>query len=333
MTPLSKWIDGLAPEDSVSDACRRSLEDRLATVAYWLPLAARQINDDTEKVHQLRVSTRRAIAALKLYRDWLPRRPRRWLKQRLTQARQAAGAARDLDVLMKWMRQELENDANEHHNDDELGEVLQTAARERDEAQQPIEAVAKKCGKNNRLGRTTSDLLARVTPRGKAAEAFDDSFRDWAVTRLGRAAQQFFKSQPADANDLAELHQFRIRGKELRYTIELLAPAFGPHLRKECYPTVEKLQELLGDVNDCVAGAAQLRKWHQDAKSPEVRQQFEQLIERQRQALDEGIDKYGAWWTAERAETLRRGLATAGDEHEVKTSVPLPSEFVAEGHG
>src|SRR5262245_57840761 len=99
MTQLSKWVEGVDGDSSVSAACRRSLEDRLATVAYWLPLAARQIDDDVEKVHQLRVSTRRAIAALKLYRDWLPRRTRRWLKKRLNDSREAAGAARDLDVL------------------------------------------------------------------------------------------------------------------------------------------------------------------------------------------------------------------------------------------
>ena len=93
MAPLSKWIDGLAADSSVSAAARKSLEARLAAVAYWLPLAARPVDGDTERVHQLRVATRRAVAALKLYRDWLPRKPHRWLTKRLKKLRQAAGDA------------------------------------------------------------------------------------------------------------------------------------------------------------------------------------------------------------------------------------------------
>ena len=38
-----------AADGRVSDAARVSLEARLATVAYWLPLAARQIDDDVGK--------------------------------------------------------------------------------------------------------------------------------------------------------------------------------------------------------------------------------------------------------------------------------------------
>ena len=323
MTPLSKWIEGLAPDVSVSVAARFSIEDRLATVAYWLPLAARQSDDDTEKVHQLRVATRRAIAALKLYRDWLPRRPRRWLSKRLTEARQAAGAARDLDVLMTWLRQELGEEENC---------ALEIAVRERSDAQQPIVAIAKKCSHRNRLDHTTTEVIARVSPRDPAAVAYDDSFEEWAVTRLARAAQPFFASSPIDANDLEALHQFRILGKRLRYTIELVAPALGSQVRKKHYSTIQKLQELLGCVNDCVVGAAQLRKWRQATKNSQQRRLLEQLIDRERLELDAAIDEYNAWWTAERADALRKGLATAGDVHEIKTAPQLADQLVPERH-
>src|SRR5262245_27990506 len=99
MAASAKWIEGIGPESAVDDAARRSLEPRLSTVAHCLPLAAHLAEHDIEHVHRLRVATRRASAALKLYRDLLPRRARRWVKKRLRKIRRAAGDARDFDVL------------------------------------------------------------------------------------------------------------------------------------------------------------------------------------------------------------------------------------------
>src|SRR5215216_5421763 len=107
MAISGKWIDGIGPETPVADAARRSLELRLAVVANALPLAAHLSEHDIEHVHRLRVATRRAAAALKLYRDWLPLKPARWIKKRLRQIRRAAGETRDLDVLIERLQREL----------------------------------------------------------------------------------------------------------------------------------------------------------------------------------------------------------------------------------
>ena len=94
MGPSGKWIDGLLPDASVVDAARMSLSARLTAVAHWLPLAAYHAAQDIEHVHRLRTSTRRAMAAVQLYRDWLPPRKRRSIKKRLKKLRRAAGEAR-----------------------------------------------------------------------------------------------------------------------------------------------------------------------------------------------------------------------------------------------
>jgi CHAD domain-containing protein len=300
MARLSKWIDSIPAAGRVSDAARASLEVRLATVAYWLPLAARQIDEDVEKVHQLRVATRRAIAALKLYRDWLPRGEARWLSRRLKKTRRAAGAARDLDVLAEWMRNELDGRA---------GGLLARVADERAAAQPKIMAVADKSEQKNRFRRKMYGLLAGVRPRGRRQKTQDVSFHNWAESQLGQAAENFFAALPNQNSDLSALHQFRICGKQLRYTLELLASAFSPVLRDQHYPVVQKLQEQLGRINDCVAADAQLRRWRRKIDSPEEREIVDKLIERQRGQLDDAIAEYRGWWTPERAETLRQGLS------------------------
>lgn len=300
MARLSKWIDSIPAGGRVSDAARVSLEARLATVAYWLPLAARQIDDDIEKVHQLRVATRRALAALKLYRDWLPREGARWLSRRLKKIRRAAGTARDLDVLAEWMRKELNGSS---------GAVLALVADERAAAQPKIMTVADQCEEENRFRRRMYGLLTAVRPRGKRQKTQDVSFHNWAETQLAQAAESFFAALPNQNSDLSALHQFRIRGKRLRYTLELLASAFGSELREGLYPVVQELQEQLGQINDCVAADARLRRWRRKIDPPADLEVVDRLIVRQRVMLDESLATYRAWWTPERSDALRQGLA------------------------
>src|SRR5262245_14687895 len=56
-----KFISGIPAETPVSHAARDVLDARLEAVRYFLPRAAYSYNDDPEHVHQLRVSTRRAV--------------------------------------------------------------------------------------------------------------------------------------------------------------------------------------------------------------------------------------------------------------------------------
>ena len=82
MAASGKWIEGIGPDSTVDEAARRSLEVRLPAVNHWLPLAAYMAAQDVENVHRLRVSTRRPRAALRIYRDGLPRRRDRWRETR-----------------------------------------------------------------------------------------------------------------------------------------------------------------------------------------------------------------------------------------------------------
>jgi hypothetical protein len=64
-----RWVQGVSPADRTIDVAVRTLGGRLDAVLYYLPLAAEKADEDTEYVHQLRVWTRRATAALRLYED------------------------------------------------------------------------------------------------------------------------------------------------------------------------------------------------------------------------------------------------------------------------
>jgi CHAD domain-containing protein len=50
----------------------------------------------------------------------------------------------------------------------------------------------------------------------------------------------------------AELHAIRLASKRLRYTLELFRPCYGPGLKLRL-ADLQRLQQVLGEVNDCAA--------------------------------------------------------------------------------
>src|SRR3712207_1913020 len=99
-----KWISELTATTPLDDAARRVLTVRLGVVGHYLPLAVREADHDTEHVHQLRVGTRRARAALDLFACCLPDKVYRRARKQLRRLRRAAGAARDWDVFREGLR-------------------------------------------------------------------------------------------------------------------------------------------------------------------------------------------------------------------------------------
>jgi CHAD domain-containing protein len=298
MGPSGKWIEGVFADGSVEDAARRSLEARLTTVNHWLPLAAYLSDQDAEHVHRLRVSTRRAVAALRLHEGCLERKAARWMKKRLKRVRRAAGTARDLDVL--GGRLELAYG-------ERAGPVLAIISRRRADAQKAIIRVAERCRKRDRFVRKTARLLECIYPPEKNAAPLT-SFREWAPGPLAAVAAAFFAAMPDETADPAALHQFRIRAKALRYTIELVAPAFAPELRDEHYPIIEELQERLGNVQDHVTASDRLQRWARGARDAAEQDLLRELAAEEGVRLDEELRQFRKWWTAERAEALRNGL-------------------------
>ena len=79
--PEEKWADGTTPDDQTRDVAVRALRRRLDAVLYWLRQAARHAEKDIEHIHHLRVWSRRATAAIRLYWELLPRRRASWIKK------------------------------------------------------------------------------------------------------------------------------------------------------------------------------------------------------------------------------------------------------------
>ncbi|REJ68843.1 MAG: CHAD domain-containing protein [Planctomycetota bacterium] len=295
-----KWVLGVSRKDRISRVALLTLRHRLALVESGLPLAAQHAAEDVEHVHRLRVATRRAVAAVKMYRELLPRKRVKKLLSQLKEIRQAAGKARDLDVLLR------DTAAAHRLGDDDA--IFQRLMVSRREAQEPILAIYDRLRHRGSLSRQIDRVLARLERRTRRRRGDDVRFGQWARGRLSASLKRFFAAEPDDWQDAQALHRFRIRGKQLRYAMELLAGAFPKKLREQLYPQVETLQEKLGEINDHFAAIARFESWQRNAASSEDRERFEQLLQARRATVQQAQRQFVCWWEGVRRRELRRSF-------------------------
>jgi CHAD domain-containing protein len=238
-----KWIDGLAATTPISDACRRVLTLRLESVRDYLPPALHQADNDREHVHQLRVATRRAGAAIDVYAACIPPKLRKTARTFLRNLRRVAGEARDCDVfvagLIACSRQR--NEAHRPALDLLLGEILAQRAR----AQKRLRNAAKDYPFS--FDRFLAETVAAVQ---KPDDGRLKCLADLARPAVHGLLQELENSASGDLLNDDQLHATRIVAKRMRYAMELFAQCFPPAFRDEVYPLMEALQEILGVAHD-----------------------------------------------------------------------------------
>lgn len=300
-----KWIDGLDPGMPVADAARLVLAARFETVRHFLPLAAEKPYEDSEHVHQLRVGTRRARAALKVFGDWLPRKRLKAAKKSLRLIRRAAGDARDWDVFLQRMGGRT--DAGPA-----IDFLIGYALGERNAAQaRLVEAAAD--------GYSDLDALVDRVPSPRKA---DDMFGELALDQLGDLFDSFTDAVEANPTEPGALHQLRIHAKHVRYAIEIFAPCFAAPLRDALYPAVEALQEHLGELQDASVGITRLGTLQERVRQvipgewPRLEAGLGELLNEFRQQISDGEARFQVW----RAEWAKLTAACPLDELLLTTS-------------
>jgi CHAD domain-containing protein len=296
-----KWITGLGPHTPVAAAARRVLEVRLAAVLGLLPLAGTRADEDPEHVHQLRVATRRARAAVDLFDDCLPGRLVKALRRRLRHIRRGAGQARDSDVLLASLAA-LPRPAGW----EVLGVEAFRGATLARRGQSLVQMTSFWERDRRKLGRQ----LARVVRRLRGHRGGEDGLTTAGLGRKAVLARldelEWGASEPAAG--FARLHQVRILGKQLRYAMEVFADCFPPPFRSELYPLVEEMQEILGQANDAHVALGWIASFRSDALAfargswPSWRPGCLALFREYRRRLNENRRAFEDFWRTWRAE-------------------------------
>lgn len=250
---------------------KRSLKHLLKRPDHLMNGLTRDDADLVEAIHQLRVASRKADVALRVFRDWIPNRIRSDQAATLKKVRVAAGAVRDLDLLeMRWRP---ESGAAASQVSTEAADWLHTKIQQqRSEAFDRLMHWSRKSRCRQRQ-KQTRRLLDRLPSR--SAHRFE-SLTAHAIAKLVAA---FCEAAPDTANSLAESHQTRIRARRLRYGIELLQKII-PDDTTQLISQLESVQEVLGQINDDATTNRFVRLSLSDCPDPRIEASLRAWLDR-----------------------------------------------------
>jgi CHAD domain-containing protein len=291
-----KWISGLTADTPPADAARRVLTVRLELVRDCLPPALFEAEEDPEHVHQLRVATRRARAALDIFADCLPAKVHKRAKRKLRDLRRAAGEARDWDVFLLALAERQRKPAARQRPG--LDFLAGHALSQRLVAQERL--VEAGDGQPFAFDRLLADTVAAVH------KPHDDSagrdLIDLARPTLGGLLKELEDAAERDLSDYAQLHRVRIAGKRLRYAMEVFADCFEPAFKDDLYPAVEQMQEVLGNANDSHVAAGRLAELRDRARAllgdqaKRVLPGIAALLRYHEERLPKEREHFETWW-------------------------------------
>ena len=213
------------------------------------------IEDGAPKsVHQMRVSTRKLRAALRVFKQFSPVDAAREFKREFKWLASLLGDVRDLDVH----REQCTHDTNK------LGPELATCldeyqshlAREHEVAREHLLSGLK--GERYRqLKAAFIEFLQGGLVPARQVPTRSSTIRKAAVRSIGKQYQRVRRHGRAITRKSSdeEFHALRIDCKRLRYLLEFYREVYGP-LFKGTVKRVKKLQDVLGALQDtCVASA------------------------------------------------------------------------------
>lgn len=223
---------------------------------------------DIEAVHDMRVGSRRLVAAMRVFANCFPESEYRKLLREARGVTRKLGAVRDLGVLIdhyQRLRSEAEPDEqlgidyfialHERERQKARRPMLRALARlERSDFSERLKAFLRREAEQYRVGLDAYSVQAHAAAPGATSIAGGSSigpFRQAAPPLLEERHAELYSFEPyvEQPEAVEELHEMRIAAKWLRYTMELFAPAYGDELEGPIND-VKRIQELLGDLHD-----------------------------------------------------------------------------------
>jgi CHAD domain-containing protein len=230
------------------DMVRSHTAARLKKLDSELTHVAREPKDPGA-IHDLRVSIRRLSRELQVFEEWFHPAQIKRIRGRLRKLMEHCAAVRNCDVAIEVLRAagcrspKLEAGLEEERR--RMREVLTrklASWQRRDRVREWRGHLrAAKHASNAELGATSQEKARRLLP-----PMMEDLFR------AGREA-----ARPAASHQT--MHQFRLKTKRLRYTLELFEPVYGGKT-KQMMESLKGLQEKLGAINDCATTLEMIRR-------------------------------------------------------------------------
>ena len=237
---------GVLAEDRLAEAGRKVLRFHLARML--AVEAGTRSGEDPEDLHKMRVATRRQRAAWRVFGEAYDARRTKRHRNRLREVAGRLGAVRDLDVLIEHGHAYAAEQPPAERV--ALEPLFGSWAAHRDDAR----ALLIRELDSPRHLRWLDDYREFVQAEGRAARTVDPTepnrVRDTMPSRIWAAYEHVRAYEPVLRwADVTTLHDLRIAGKWLRYTLEFVREALG----EDSAPLIQRvvaLQDHLGLLND-----------------------------------------------------------------------------------
>jgi len=279
--PAFARADALAPT-----VARQVVKQRVqAAVRCWERVAKRD-KPRVDDIHQLRVWSRRAMAAVELFSPLVAPQAAAELLGILNKARKRAGNARDYDVLQKKLDKQSRED---------LSHALEVLKTRRAHAADKLRKSYRKQVHSGKI----QDLQRELPKAGSAGDnghaPLPVKFGPWFLQHFADATVDFATQLRPAKPSLRRIHPLRIEGKLIRYALEIGLPSLPKQQGKQLYASLEELQEQLGEICDHLAFAEQFRELAADLKARQRDRVLKEAARHDRQAKA-GFTKFGRWW-------------------------------------
>jgi CHAD domain-containing protein len=302
MPRFEKWLTTATAQTPADQVARAALTERLLAVSHYLDHALGG-QDEAESVHQLRVWTRRATAALKLFEPALPKLRRKQIKKVLRKFRRAAGKLRDCDIQLERLSRA---------DGPAVKRMTKTLKRERAVARQKLKKVRRRWQQGGRLEKLIEQVLEKIAWPKRHSTREAPPFGDYCRQRLKPLAAEFFRLSSKDLKDDKSLHELRIAGKRLRYGLELAPAAMPADAHCGLYEQLTEIQDRMGEVCDELAAIDHVQRSLDGTKKNKHRRRLKELTEQQQKRLARQRASILRWWPGalRRFEKKWNGAAT-----------------------
>jgi CHAD domain-containing protein len=199
-----------------------------------------------DAIHDLRVSIRRLSRALRVLRPWFDAGQVKHIRRRLRKLMERCAAVRNCDIAL---------------------EVLQSAGRrnpdlaagleqERRHMRQNLDRKLETWRRRDRVRRWRGQLrIGSFVQKGESPGEYARRLLPALVEALFRGGRE--ASRPESSH--RQMHQFRLKTKRVRYTLELFETVYGGKT-KPIMELLKGLQEKLGAINDCATTIEMVRQ-------------------------------------------------------------------------
>lgn len=235
---------GLALSDTMSEAGQKLLNH------HFTHLQRREQGciegENPEYVHKARVAVRRMRSAMKVFKQYYPPETLNWISKGLRRTQRTLGRVRDLDVFLLNTAPFIDQLPLDSCN--LLDPFIHYLNRLRDQRQTAIIEYLQ--------GATYTQFKAHLTEYLDTVPHTDILVRHKLASELYKRYETIrVYDEVVDTISFDEMHELRIAGKELRYTLEFFEHLLGKDAGK-VIKSVKVLQDHLGDLNDAHVGMA-----------------------------------------------------------------------------